>query len=385
MSFNRFGQRFTFTSWGESHSDAIGCVVDGCPPGIELSESDIQPLLDKRKPGLSKHTTQRKEADIVLIQSGVYMGKTTGTPIHLMIKNTDQRSKDYDTISSKIRPNHADLTYLQKYGLRDPRGGGRSSARETAMRVAAGAIANKILLLKNIKVRAAVSQIGSHSCNIANWDWDFVNNNSLFCPDRKILETFETYIDKLRHDGDSCGAIIECECLNVPAGLGEPVYGKIDADFASAMMGINAVKGIEIGDGFAMAKSTGFKVADSPIATSLKEATQTWDNIASKRVIKFKSNHAGGILGGITTGQTIRIRVAFKPTSSIRRDIETINSQLQKTMISTTGRHDPCVGIRAVPIVEAMARLVIADHLLRHQAQCGSDNRPKYAFPNSTA
>ncbi len=348
---NSFGSLFRFTTWGESHGPAIGVVIDGCPSLIDLSEADIQPFLDKRRPGQSRHTTQRQEADAVKILSGVFEGKTTGAPISLIIENTDQRSKDYSDIKDKFRPGHADYTYQAKYGIRDYRGGGRQSARETACRVAAGAIARKIL--GNITVRGALIQVGPHKIDRARWNWADVEKNDFFSPDAVAAQHWAQYLDEVRKNGSSTGAIIEVVASNVPAGLGEPVYDKLDSDLARAMMTINAVKGVEIGDGFAVAALSGEENADEMLAGNPP---------------KFSSNHAGGILGGISSGQDIVVRFAVKPTSSILNPRKTIDVAGKDTDISTKGRHDPCVGIRAVPIGEAMMACVLADHLLRHRA-----------------
>ncbi|QDH17659.1 chorismate synthase [Swingsia samuiensis] len=357
MSDNSFGKLFRVTTWGESHGPAIGCVVDGCPPRLELSEADIQPWLDRRKPGQSRFTTQRKEADQVRILSGVFEGKTTGTPISLMIENTDQRSKDYGEIAQQYRPGHADIAYDLKYGIRDYRGGGRSSARETAMRVAAGAVARvmlKTLLGADVKIRAALTSVGGQMIDPVRWDWDEVERNPLWCPDPQSVEPWEALIDSVRKDGSSIGATVEVVAEGLPAGLGAPVYGKLDGDIASALMGINGVKGVEIGDGFAVAALRGEQNADP-----IKPGPQ------------FESNHAGGILGGIATGQPIVARFAIKPTSSILIPVPSINSVGDAVDVRTKGRHDPCIGIRAVPVAEAMIACVLADHLLRHYAQCG--------------
>ena len=354
MSHNSFGHLFRVTTWGESHGPAIGCVVDGCPPGIALSEADIQPFLDRRRPGQSKFTTQRQEADAVRILSGVFDGRTTGTPIALQIENTDQRSKDYGPHAEAYRPGHADLVYDLKYGFRDHRGGGRSSARETACRVAAGAIARKIL--EGVSIRGALVRMGPHEISRANWNWDVVDENPFFCPDPEAASVWETYLAGVRKAGSSTGAVIEVVAYGVPVGLGAPVYAKLDAEIAGALMGINAVKGVEIGDGFAAAALSGEDNAD---------CTRMDGNS-----VVFTSNHAGGILGGISTGQSIIARFAVKPTSSILTPVETVNRQGMETEIVTGGRHDPCVGIRAVPVGEAMMACVLADHLLRHRAQC---------------
>ena len=360
MSHNTFGKMLRLTTWGESHGEAIGCVLDGCPPNIELSIDEIQSYLDKRKPGQSKYTTQRKEDDKIEILSGTIKSNsgnhlTTGTPISLLIKNKDQRSRDYGEINDKFRPGHADFTYIKKYGLRDYRGGGRSSARETAMRVAGGAIARKII--PDIKIRAALVQMGPHQINRNNWDWDLVNKNPFFSPDPEIIDTWENYLQKIRKDGDSTGAIIEVIAENVPSGLGEPIYGKLDQEIASGMMSINAVKAVEIGAGFKTASMTGSQNADQIV---INEGN-----------VEFLSNNAGGILGGISTGQDIIVRFAVKPTSSILKPVKTIDVNEKETEISTRGRHDPCVGIRAVPIGEAMLALTLADNFIRNRGQIG--------------
>jgi chorismate synthase len=361
MSHNTFGHLFRVTTWGESHGPAIGAIVDGCPPGIALDESDIQGYLDRRRPGQSRFTTQRQEADAVKILSGVFndaSGKqvTTGTPIALEIQNTDQRSKDYGEIKDKYRPGHADFTYDAKYGIRDYRGGGRSSARETASRVAAGAVARKVL--DGIKIRGALIQIGPHAIDRVNWNWDDVDTNPFFSPDKKAAEHWANYLDKVRKAGSSVGAIVEVVAEGVPAGWGAPLYSKLDQDIASAMMSINAVKGVEIGAGMAAAALTGEENADEI-------------RIANDGRPVFLSNNAGGILGGISTGQPIVCRFAVKPTSSILAPRRTIDSQGHETEIVTKGRHDPCVGIRAVPVGEAMMAIVLADHFLRHRGQTG--------------
>ena len=355
MSGNRFGTLFQYQSWGESHGPAIGCVVDGVPPRLSLSEADIQPFLDKRKPGQSRFTTQRQEADEVKILSGVFEGQTTGTPISLLIENTDQKSKDYNDIKDKFRPGHADYTYQQKYGIRDYRGGGRASARETAMRVAAGAIARKIM--PGVTIRAAVVQIGPHKINRSNRDWSALDENPFFTIDRDIVPVWEEFLDGCRKAGSSAGAVIEVVASGVPAGLGAPVYDKLDADLAKALMSINAVKGVEIGAGF-----------DSVLLGGEENSDSIRSGPDGRPI--FMTNHAGGILGGISTGQDIVARVAFKPTSSILTPKPTIDLQGSETDIVTKGRHDPCVGIRGAPIVEAMAACVLADHWLRHKAQC---------------
>ncbi len=353
MAGNSFGDLFRFTSWGESHGPAIGVVVDGVPSLIKLSEDDIQPFLDKRKPGNSKHTTQRKEDDIVKIMSGVYQGKTTGTPLSMIIENKDQRSKDYSEIEKTFRPGHADFTYMEKYGIRDPRGGGRSSARETACRVAVGAIANKILktfLDSNVKIRGAMVQMGEIALIDDKWAWDEVEKNDFFCPSKKTAIEWDKYLKDVRKNGSSVGAVIEIHASGIPTGLGEPVYDKLDADLAKAFMSINAVKGVEIGAGFESAFLTG---------------EQNADEIRTGKV--FTSNNAGGILGGISTGQDIVVRFAVKPTSSILTPKKSITKTGKETTVSTKGRHDPCVGIRAVPVGEAMMAIVLADHLLRNR------------------
>ena len=361
MSHNSFGHLFRFTTFGESHGRAIGCVIDGCPPGLALTETDIQEFLDKRKPGQSKYTTQRQEADLVKILSGVFEDertdgqRTTGTPICLMIENTDQRSKDYSEIRDKYRPGHADFTYDAKYGIRDYRGGGRSSARETASRVAAGAVARKVL--DGISIRGALVQVGPHKINRDNWDWDEVNNNPFFCPDAKAAVLWAEYLDGIRKAGSSIGAVVEVVASGVPAGWGAPVYGKLDQDLSSAMMSINAAKGVEIGAGFDSACLTGEENADEIRMVDGKP--------------HFQSNHAGGILGGISSGQDIVVRFAVKPTSSILTPRKSVTTDGKDTDIITKGRHDPCVGIRAVPVGEAMMALVLADHKLRHRGQMG--------------
>jgi chorismate synthase len=356
MSGNSFGCLFQFTTFGESHGPAIGCVVDGTPPNINLNEEDIQVWLNKRKPGQSRFTTQRNEADKVKILSGVFKGKTTGAPIGLLIENTDQRSKDYNDIKDLYRPGHADYTYQQKYGNRDYRGSGRASARETANRVAAGAIARKILGT-TIEVRGALVQIGPHKINRDNWDWAEVNNNDFWCPDPEAVREWEVYLDAVRKSGSSVGAIVEIVCRGVPVGLGNPVFDKLDADIAKALMSINAAKGIEIGAGFSTAELRGEENADE---MRMQNGNPT-----------FTSNNAGGILGGISTGQDIVARFAVKPTSSILKPRKTVTTSGEDTEVSTKGRHDPCVGIRGVPVGEAMVACVLADHMLRHKAQCG--------------
>ncbi|MEE8252990.1 MAG: chorismate synthase [Hyphomicrobium sp.] len=361
MSHNTFGHLFRVTTWGESHGPAIGCVVDGCPPGVPLEAIDIQRYLEKRRPGQSRFTTQRQEPDAVEILSGVFTNEagqqvTTGTPISLVIKNVDQRAKDYSDIKDKFRPGHADYTYWKKYKIRDFRGGGRSSARETAMRVAAGAIARKVL--DGITIRGALVQIGNRPVDRSLWDWDAVDSNQLFCPDPATAVHWGEYLDEVRKAGSSIGAVIEVVAEGVPAGLGAPIYAKLDQDLASAMMSINAVKGVEIGAGMGAAELTGEENADEIRSGPDGEA-------------RFMTNHAGGILGGISSGQPIVCRFAVKPTSSILVPRKTIDQEGHETDVITKGRHDPCVGIRAVPIGEAMMALVLADHLLRHRAQCG--------------
>ena len=356
MSINTFGHLFRFTTFGESHGPLIGCVVDGTPPGIPLAEADIQVYMDKRRPGQNKYTTQRKESDTVRIVSGVFEGVTTGAPIALIVENEDARSKDYDAIKDAFRPGHADYTTFKKYGLRDHRGGGRSSARETAMRVAAGAIARKILG-GGVTIRGALVRMGGVAINRDNWDWAEVDNNPFFSPDPEAVKAFEDLLDETRKAGSSVGAVIEVIASGVPVGLGAPVYAKLDAELASALMGINAVKGVEIGAGFEAARLSGEENAD--------EMRMDGDEVT------FLSNNAGGILGGISTGQDIVAAFAVKPTSSILKPKRTVTTSGQNTEVSTKGRHDPCVGIRAVPIGEAMVACVLADHLLLHRAQCG--------------
>jgi chorismate synthase len=348
---NSFGTAFRFTTWGESHGPAIGVVVDGCPSLITLSEADLQPWLDKRRPGTSRFTTQRQEPDQVRILSGVFEGKTTGTPISLMIENTDQRSKDYGDIAERFRPGHADYVYWKKYGVRDYRGGGRSSARETACRVAAGGVARKVLGDK-ISIRGALVQLGADKIDRAAWDWAAVEENPFFCPDRAAAERWAEQLDRIRKAGSSIGAVVEVVISGAPVGLGEPLYDKLDSDLACAMMTINAVKGVEIGDGFAAAALTGEENADEM-------------RRAADGGVEFLSNHAGGILGGVSTGQDIVVRFAVKPTSSILTPRRSVDIHGQDVEVVTKGRHDPCVGIRAVPVGEAMAACVLADHLLR--------------------
>jgi chorismate synthase len=353
MAGNSFGTLFRFTTWGESHGPAIGVVIDGAPPRLPLAEQDIQRWLDKRKPGQSRFTTQRREEDLVRVLSGVFEGMTTGTPIQLLIENTDQRSKDYRNIADRFRPGHADYTYWQKYGVRDYRGGGRASARETASRVAAGAVARKVLG-NDVTIRGALVQIGTHAVDRAVWDWHAVEENPFWCPDAAMALRWADYLDSIRKAGSSAGAIIEIVVSGVPAGLGEPIYDKLDGDIARALMTINAVKGVEIGAGFGAAALRGEENADEMRMTDGK--------------VVFLSNKAGGILGGISTGQDIVVRFAVKPTSSILVPMRTVDVEGNEVEISTRGRHDPCVGIRAVPVGEAMIACVLADHLLRHRA-----------------
>ena len=355
MSFNSFGQFFRFTTWGESHGPAIGAVVDGCPPGLSLSETDIQPWLDKRRPGTSRFTTQRQEPDQVRILSGVFEGKTTGTPISLMIENVDQRSKDYSDVANAYRPGHADYAYDAKYGHRDPRGGGRSSARETASRVAAGAVARRVI--PDVRVRAYLVELGGIAIDYSRFDDAEIDRNPFFCPDAQTAAHWEVALDAARKAGSSLGAIVECAATGVPAGWGSPVYQKLDSQLAAACMGINAVKGVEIGDGFGAARLRGEQNAD---------AMRPGDNGP-----QFLANHAGGIAGGIATGQPIVVRMALKPTSSILTPVETITRDGAATDIVTKGRHDPCVGIRAAPVMEAMVALVLADARLMHRGQTG--------------
>jgi chorismate synthase len=370
MSFNTFGHLFRVTTFGESHGAAIGCVVDGCPPRIPLTEADIQPYLDKRRPGQSRFTTQRREPDQVKILSGVFIDEasgeqvTTGTPIALVIDNVDPRSKDYSDIKDKYRPGHADYTYDAKYGIRDYRGGGRQSARETATRVAAGAIARKVV--PGMRVRGALIQMGKHRIEATRWNWDEVERNPFFCPDAEKAKFFEGYLDDIRKRGSSVGAVIEVVAEGAPVGLGAPIYGKLDGDLAAALMGINAVKGVEIGAGFAAAALSGEENADEI-------------RIGNDGKPIFLSNHAGGILGGISTGQPIVCRFVVKPTSSILTPRRTVDRYGTETEISTKGRHDPCVGIRAVPIGEAMVACVLADHYLRQRGQMGET--PRWPFP----
>jgi chorismate synthase len=354
MSHNTFGHLLRVTTWGESHGPAIGGVVDGCPPRLSLTEADIQPWLDRRRPGQSKFTTQRQEPDQVRILSGVFEGLTTGTPISLMIENVDQRSRDYSAIAAQFRPGHADLTYDLKYGIRDYRGGGRSSARETAMRVAAGAIA-RVVLGAEVRIRGALVQIGPHRVDRGRWAWATVDHNPFFCPDPVTAGLWEEYLNGVRKSGSSAGAVIEVVAEGAPPGLGAPIYGKLDADIAAALMSINAVKGVEIGEGFAAAALSGEENADE---MRMRDGR-----------VEFGSNHAGGILGGISTGQPIVARFAVKPTSSILTPRASVDRTGHDVEVTTKGRHDPCVGIRAVPVGEAMIACVLADHLLRHRAQ----------------
>src|SRR6202165_2886880 len=372
MSHNAFGHLFRVTTFGESHGPAIGCVVDGTPPRIPLTEADIQPYLDTRRTGQSRYTTQLQEPDAVKILSGVFIDEasgaqvTTGTPIALLIENVDQRSKDYSDIKDKYRPGHADYTYDIKYGLRDYRGGGRQSARETATRVAAGRIARRIV--PGMTVRGALIQMGPHQIERTRWNWDEVERNPFFCPDAQQVTLFESYLDDIRKRGSSVGAVIEVVAAGVPAGLGAPIYGKLDGDLAAALMGINAVKGVEIGAGFAAAALSGEENADEM-------------RMGNDGKVAFLSNHAGGVLGGISTGQPIVCRFVVKPTSSILTPRRTVDRYGRETEISTKGRHDPCVGIRAVPIGEAMVACVIADHYLRHRAQVGDGTAWPFARP----
>ena len=362
MSHNTFGHLFRVTTWGESHGPAIGCVVDGCPPGLTLTAEYIQQFLDKRRPGTSRFVTQRQEEDKVRILSGVFEDDrtggpvTTGTPISLMIENTDQRSKDYGEIRDSYRPGHADYAYDQKYGIRDYRGGGRSSARETATRVAAGAVA-RMALGAGVTIRGTVTQIGPHAIDRANWDWNIVEQNPFWCPDATMVAKWEEFLDATRKAGSSCGAVVEVVADGVPPGWGAPIYGKLDGDIAAAMMSINAVKGVEIGAGFAAAALSGEDNADE-----MRRAGNG---------VEFLSNNNGGVLGGISTGQPVVARIAIKPTSSILTPRKTVNKQGEDTDIRTKGRHDPCVGIRAVPVAEAMLACVLADHMLRHRGQTG--------------
>lgn len=361
MSTNSFGHLFRVTTWGESHGPALGATVDGCPPGVAIDAAMIQHWLDKRKPGQNKFTTQRREPDEVEILSGVFDGVSTGTPIQLMIKNTDQRSKDYGEIAETFRPGHADITYWQKYGIRDYRGGGRSSARETAARVAAGGIAREAInsLCPDVQITGYMTQIGPKTINRNNFDWDEIEKNAFWTPDAKAAEDWAIYLDELRKSHDSVGAVIEIVARGVPAGLGAPIYGKLDTDLAAAMMSINAVKGVEIGDGMAAAALTGSENAD--------------EIYMGNNGHYFGSNHAGGILGGISTGQDLIVRFAVKPTSSILTPRNSIKKNGEPIEVITKGRHDPCVGIRAVPVAEAMMACVILDHMLLHRGQIGGN------------
>jgi chorismate synthase len=356
MSHNSFGHLFRVTTWGESHGPAIGCVVDGVPPRIPLVEAEIQHWLDRRRPGQSRFTSQRREPDTVAIRSGVFEGLTTGTPLALEIENVDQRGRDYDDIKDRFRPGHADYTYQVKYGIRDHRGGGRSSARETAMRVAAGAVARKVLG-PDVVIRGAMIQMGPHKIERDNWDWEAVEQNPFWCPDAEAAQAWEGVLEDVRKQGSSLGAVIEVVASGVPAGLGAPVYGRLDAELAAAMMSINAVKGVEIGAGFAAASFSGAENVDE---MRMKDGE-----------VEFQSNNAGGILGGISTGQDIIARFAVKPTSSILTPVKGVDVNGNDVDVVTTGRHDPCVGIRATPVGEAMMACTLADHLLRHRAQCG--------------
>ena len=359
MSFNTFGKIFRFTTWGESHGPAIGCIVDGCPPNIPVSEKDIMEDMNRRRPGKTKFTSQRKESDKVEILSGIFQGRTTGTPISMIIYNRDAKSRDYESIKNKFRPGHADFTYLMKYGIRDYRGGGRQSARETACRVAAGAIAKKVLkklLGKKFNVTGAVTRLGILGCNKKKWNNKEIRKNPFFCPDKKSVKLWEKYLLAIRKNGSSCGAIIELRASGIPIGLGAPIYSKLDADIAAALMSINAVKGVNIGEGMDASFLSGEENSDEMIKIGKK--------------IKFKSNKAGGILGGISSGQDIIASFAVKPTSSILKERKTIDRKGKNTKISVKGRHDPCVGIRAVPIGEAMIACVLLDHYLLNRAQC---------------
>ncbi len=360
MSLNSFGHLFRIATWGESHGPALGATVDGCPPGVAVDEAMLQHWLDMRKPGQNRYTTQRQEPDQVEILSGVFEGKTTGTPVQLMIRNTDQRSKDYSEISEKFRPGHADITYWQKYGIRDYRGGGRSSARETAARVAAGGLARAALghLAPEVQIKGYMVQMGPHKIDRENFDWDQIDKNPFWVPDATAAKDWADYLDGLRKSGNSVGAVVEVVARGVPAGLGAPIYGKLDTDLAAAMMSINAVKGVEIGEGMGAAELTGEANADEIFMGNDGQPV-------------YSSNHAGGILGGISTGQDVVVRFAVKPTSSILKPRQTITKSGQSTDIITKGRHDPCVGIRAVPVGEAMMACVILDHLLLHRGQIG--------------
>jgi chorismate synthase len=356
VSYNSFGRVFRFMTWGESHGPALGAVVDGCPPGLELSEADIQPWLDMRRPGTSRFTTQRQEPDQVRILSGTFEGRTTGTPISLMIENVDQRSKDYSEVALAYRPGHADYTYDAKYGFRDYRGGGRSSARETAARVAAGAVARRVI--PDVRISAYLVELGGDAIDRAAFDADQIGANAFFCPDPAAAARWEAIVDGARKNGSSVGAVVECVAEGVPPGWGAPLYAKLDSELAAAMMSINAVKGVEIGDGFGAARLTGEQDADA-----IRPGPDGKPH--------FLANHAGGVLGGISSGQPVVVRVAFKPTSSILTPVETIDRNGEPTEIRTKGRHDPCVGIRGAPVVEAMMALVLADQKLLHRAQTG--------------
>ena len=356
MSFNTFGRLFRVTTWGESHGPAIGCVVDGCPPRLSLTEADIQPFLDARRPGTSRFVTQRREPDAVKILSGVFEGMTTGTPISLMIENVDQRSKDYSEIKKRYRPGHADYTYDAKYGHRDYRGGGRSSARETANRVAAGAIARKII--PDVKIRGAVISIGDQDIDRSRWNWDTVNDNPFWCPDPVAAKAWESYLDRIRKDGNSVGAIVEVHADGVPPGWGAPIYAKLDSEIAAGLMTINAVKGVEIGDGFAAGRAKGTVNADEM-------------RMGTDGKPEFLANHSGGILGGISSGNTIVARLAIKPTSSMLTPTQSIDADGNEVDVVTKGRHDPCVGIRAVPVAEAMMACALADAMMMHRGQNG--------------
>jgi len=357
MSHNSFGKLFRVTTWGESHGPAIGCVIDGTPPLLELTEAEIQPWLDRRRPGTSRFVTQRKETDQVRILSGTYEGQTTGTPISLLIENVDQRSKDYSAIAETFRPGHADYTYHSKYGIRDPRGGGRSSARETACRVAAGAVARQVLG-PSITIRGALRRIGEHGVEDSDWDWDAVGGNAFNCPNEAMAAVWEDYLDGIRKAGSSVGAVIEVHASGVPSGWGAPVYGKLDGDLAAAMMSINAVKGVEIGAGFGAANLRGEDAAD--------------EMLPGNNGPNFSANHNGGVLGGISSGQDIVVRFVVKATSSILIPRRSVDKTGAATEVVTKGRHDPCVGIRAVPVGEAMMACILADHMLRHRAQMGA-------------
>ena len=367
MASNSFGNIFRYTTFGESHGPEIGCIIDGVPPGIKLTEEDIQKDLNRRRPGSSKFVTQRKEKDIVRISSGTFEGKTTGTPISLIIKNEDHKSRDYSDIKNTFRPSHADYTYQEKYGIRDYRGGGRSSARETAMRVAAGAVAKKVLskvINNKVEIIGSVIQLGPHKINKSKWNKNSINKNDFFCADQTAVKNWESYLTNIRKQGLSCGAIIEIIAKNIPVGLGEPIYQKLDSNIASALMSINAVKGVEIGDGFSVVDLTGETNADEI-------------RIDKNKDVKFLSNHSGGILGGISSGQDIISRFVVKPTSSILQSRKTITKNKKETNIITKGRHDPCVGIRAVPVGEAMIAIVLADQALQHIAITGSLDNAK--------